>query len=168
MAVMSVLMTIVSTALFRMYRQQTVMVERTFQTSTWLRLNRDFRHDMHAATSVRQSEDGQRLELTTPENRIVWLADGENIRRVVPRAESPDVVETALAVSLPGELYSFPDNTVRLILTSGENEAAAVAMVEVTPPLTPNGGIVAPNLVVAAAGLDHRFANRRATQEAQP
>jgi hypothetical protein len=166
--VMSVLMTLISTTLFRMYRHQTVMVERTFQTSTWLRLSRDFRQDVHAATSIIQSEDGRQLEVTTPDARVVWLADGEIVRRVVPTPETSDAVTSVNAVTLPGEAYVFADNTTRLVLTSGVSGAASVASVEVTPLPTPNGGTLPPDVTVATTGLDHRFANRDSTPEAQP
>ena len=166
MTVMSVLMTIASTALFRMYRQQTLMVERTFQTSTWLRLNRDFRQDVHAATSIHRAEDGSQLELTTPDSRIIWITGGENARRIIPADDSP-VTQNASA-SLPGEQYSFPDRSLQFVLASGENGARDIASIELKPHPTPNGGVATSNAVVAAVGLDHRFLASNSTSEEQP
>lgn len=168
MTIMSVLLTIVSTSLFRMYRQQAVMVERTFQTSTWLQLNRDFRDDLHAATSVTQSDDGNQLDLTTPDARIIWLADGENVRRVVQNTDSPAGTEAVSAASLPGERYVFAEHTIRFMLAGGGNGTASVASIELTPQPTSKGGVMAPSVAVVTAGLDHRFVKRNATPEAQP
>ena len=168
MTVLSILLTIASTALFRMYRQQTVMVERTFLTSTWLLLNRDFRHDLHAATSVTKSDDANQFELTTPRARIIWLTDGENVRRVVQNSDSPTGTDAVPAASLPGERYVFAEHTIRFLLTEGDNGTASVASIEVTPRPTSKGGVVAPNVAVATVGLDHRFVKRDATPEAQP
>lgn len=168
MTILSILLTIVSTALFRMYRQQSVMVERTFQTSTWLHLNRAFRQDVHAATSVTQSEDGNQLELATPDARIIWLADEDKVRRVIPKSDSPAGATVVPVTALPGEQFVFPDHTVRFVLTVGANDAATVASIEVSPRPTPNGGMVAPDVAVATAGLDHRFSIRNSTPEEQP
>ncbi|MDA0282241.1 MAG: hypothetical protein O3B13_06780 [Planctomycetota bacterium] len=149
--IMSVLMTLVSTALFRMYRQEMLMVERTFETSTWLRLQRDFCRDLHVASSVEQSDDGSRLTLTDSESSIIWLIDGDDVKRVLRNLDSE-----ADPGSLPGEQYSFEDSTIRFSVEKSAT-GTTIAAVEVTPPLTPNGGTSAANVVIATSGLDHRF-----------
>lgn len=166
-SVMGVLMTLVATALFRMYRQESLMVERTFQTSVWLKLNREFREDIHAATSVTQSADG-RLELTTSGETVIWLADGENVRRIVPADGA--AVEPGLdnAAKLPGERYAFADSSSRLLLTKPGDAATAIASVEVTLPATATGATVQPLVASVAVGLDHRFASAGSTSEGQP
>ena len=78
MTVMSVLMTIASTSLFQMFRQESRMVERAFQTSSWLRLTQDFREDVHSALTIKQTGNSNRLDLVTAEGPGTWLADGEN------------------------------------------------------------------------------------------
>ena len=168
--VMSILMTVVANALFRMYRQEALMVERAFATSTWLRLDRDFRQDMHAASAVNLSEDGTQLALTMPDSRVIWLADGENVRRIVPASAELDATTAA---AIPGEQYVFADGSTRLLLTK-TGDAAAVASVEVTPPATATatatatGVSVPPNVIVATIGLDHRFATVGSASEGQP
>lgn len=168
MTVMSVLMTIASTSLFQMLRQESRMVERTFQTSTWLQMSRDFREDIHAALVVKQTAGGSRLELTTPDGTVTWVADGEKVRRISQSLAVTDAVDAPTVESLPGEQYAFADHVARLLLTAGTSGAASVASIEVAPLPTPNGGIILPNVVVATAGLDHRFLASVATAEEQP
>lgn len=168
MAVMSVLMTIASTSLFQMLRQESRMVERTFQTSTWLQLSRNFRQDIHAALMIKQSENGNRLELVTTDGPVTWLADGEKIRRTSQNVELADETDTSDIRSLPGEQYVFTDSVAKLSLTVGTAGTASVASVEVAPSPTPNGGIIPPSVVVATAGLDHRFLASVAIPEDQP
>ena len=161
-------MTIASTSLFQMLRQESRMVERTFQTSTWLQLSRDFRQDVHAALAVKQSEAGIQLELTTPDGPITWVADGEKVRRISQSLEVADGADSPAVSALPGEKYLFVDHVARLSLTIGTSGTASVASVEVTPLPTPHGGVVPGNVVVATAGLDHRFLASVATAEEQP
>ena len=168
MTVMSVLMTIASTSLFQMLRQESRIVERTFQTSTWLQMSRDFREDIHSALVVKQTAGGSLLELTTPDGPVTWVADGEKVRRISQSLEVTDAADVPIVESLPGERYVFTDHVARLLLTAGTSSAASVALIEVAPLPTPNGGIVHPNVVVATAGLDHRFLASVATAEEQP
>lgn len=168
MAIMSVLMTIASTSLFQMLRQESRMVERTFQTATWLQLSRDFRQDVHTALMIKQSENGSRLELVTSEGPVTWLADGEKIRRTTQSVELDDGADASAIANLPGEQYVFADSVTKLSLTVGTAGTASVASVEVAPMPTPNGGIVPPNVIVATAGLDHRFLASVAMPEDQP
>lgn len=168
MAIMSVLMTIASTSLFQMFRQESRMVERTFQTSTWLQLSRDFRQDIHSALTVTLSEAGTRLELTTPDGPVTWVADGEKVRRITQSLESAGATDSPAVSSLPGEQYVFVDHVARLSLTVGPSGTASVASVEVEPLPTPHGGVVPGNVVTATAGLDHRFLASVATAEEQP
>jgi len=168
MGIMSILMTIASTSLFQMFRQESRMVERAFQTSTWLQLSRNFRQDIHAALTVKQSDDGSRLELATPDGPVTWVADGEKIRRISQSLSSDDAADSSAIQSLPGEQYVFVDNVARLLLTVGTSGTATVASIEVTPLPTPNGGAAPSNVTVATVGLDHRFQATVATAEAQP
>lgn len=167
MTVMSVLMTIVANALFRMYRQQTVMVERTFQTSTWLRLSRDFRQDVHASISIKRSGEGNQLEMALPETRVIWVTDGASVRRIVPADDSVEPPDRTVLRSLPGESYTFVDCTVRLEVSSAGNGGEPIASVEVSPLPTPDGRTASSHLAAVTAGLDHRFAGG-STQEVQP
>lgn len=167
MTVMSVLMIIVANALFSMYRQQTVMVERSFQTSTWLRLTRDFRQDVHASESIRQSGDNSHLEMLLPDSRVVWVADGTSVRRIVPADDSVRAGDRTTLRSLPGESYTFADCTVRLELSSGDSDSEPIASLEVEPLPVPDGRTVSSQFVAVTAGLDHRFA-ARSTGEIQP
>lgn len=157
MTVMSALMIIVANALFRMYRQQTVMVERSFQTSTWLRLSRDFRQDVHASESIRQSDDNSHLEMRLPDSRVVWVADGTSVRRIVPADDSVQAGDPALR-SLPGESYTFADCAVRLELSSEDSDGEPIASLEVQPLPVPDGRTASSQFVAVTAGLDHRFA----------
>lgn len=168
MSIMSVLMTIASTSLFKMLRQESLMVERAFQTSTWLQLSRDFRHDIHAALMIKQSENGSRLELVTTDGPVTWLADGEKIRRTTQSVGLDDGADASAIANLPGEQYVFTDSVAKLSLTVGTAGTASVASVEVAPMPTPNGGIVPPNVIVATAGLDHRFLASVAMPEERP
>ena len=168
MAIMSILMTIASTSLFQMFRQESLMVERAFQTSTWLQLSRDFRQDIHAALTVKQSGDGSRLQLATPDGPVTWVADGEKIRRISQSLPSEDAANSPAIQSLPGEQYVLIDNLARLSLTVGTSGTATVASIEVTPLPTLNGGVAPSNVTVATVGLDHRFQASVATAEEQP
>lgn len=160
--IMSVLMTLMSTSLFRMYRQEMLMVERTFETSTWLRLQRDFCRDLHVASSVEQSDDGHRLTLTDTEASIIWLIDGDDVKRVLRNSDSE-----ADPGSLPGEQYSFEDSTIRFSVETSAT-GMAITTVEVTPPPTPNGGTSTANVIVATVGLDHRFLRSGTISGEQP
>ena len=168
MGIMSILMTIASTSLFQMFRQESRMVERAFQTSTWLQLSREFRRDVHASLTVQQSEDGNRLELVTPDGPVTWVADGEKIRRISQSLSSDDAADSPAIQSLPGEQYVFIDDVTKLSLTVGTAGTASVASVEVAPLPTLNGGVAPSNVTVATVGLDHRFLASVATAEAQP
>ena len=168
MAIMSILMTIASTSLFQMFRQESRMIERAFQTSTWLQLSRDFRQDVHATLTVKQSEDGNRLELVTPDGPVTWVADGEKIRRISQSLSSEDATNSQAIQSLPGEQYVFVDNVARFSLTVGTSGTATVASIEVTPLPTPNSGVGPSNITVATAGLDHRFLASVTSAEEQP
>lgn len=168
MTVMSVLMTISAGALFRMYRQQSLMVERTFQTSTWLQMSRMFRQDVHAATVIRRLDDADQLEMATPEGRTFWFADEGTVRRVVTSQESDEAADVASLRSRPGENFTFVDSTVRLNLSSDDSDAASVATVEILPLPTPGGARTPISTVVVAAGLDHRFTKNESTSEGQP
>ncbi len=168
MAIMSVLMTIASTSLFQMFRQESRMVEQAFRTSTWLQLSRDFRQDVHAAIAIKQSKDGSRLELATPDGPVTWVTDGEKIRRITQSLSFDDAAGAPAINSLPGEQYVLTDNVAWLSLTVGTSGTATLASIEVTPLPTPNGGVAASNVAVAAAGLDHRFHATVAKAEAQP
>lgn len=160
--IMSVLMTIASTSLFRMYRQEALMVEQTFQTSTWMRLSRDFRQDLHVADTVSQSEDGSRLVLTNADSRITWLVSGHDVKRVVQKSDS----ETELD-QLPGEQYSFTGSAIRFSVETSD-VVNPVASIEVSLPATPNGGIPPSKVAVATAGLDHRFLRQSDNMGEQP
>lgn len=168
MAIMSILMTIASTSLFQMFRQESRMVERAFQTSTWLQVSREFRHDVHTALMIKQSEDGTRLELVTTEGPVTWVADGEKIRRTTQSVELGDTTDASDISKLPGEQYVFADSAAELLLTVGTAGTASVATLEIKPLPAPNGGIGPSNMVVATAGLDHRFLTPVAMPEEQP
>lgn len=168
MAIMSVLMTIASTSLFQMFRQESRMIERAFQTSTWLQLSREFRHDVHAALMIKQSEDGKRLELVTTDGPVTWVAGGEKIRRTTQSVELENSTDPSDMSKLPGEQYVFADSAAELLLTVGTAGTASVAKLEIKPLPTPNGGIGPSNMVVATAGLDHRFLTPVAMPEEQP
>lgn len=143
------------------------MVERAFQTSTWLQVSRNFRQDVHAALTVKQSEDGSRLDVVTPDGPITWLADGEKIRRIIQRPPSEEAVDSPAINSLPGEQYVFVDNVARLSLTVGASGTATLASIEVTPFPTPNGDGAPANVTVAVVGLDNQFLARVTAAEEQ-
>lgn len=168
MAIMSILMTIASTSLFQMFRLESRMIERAFQTSTWLQVSREFRHDVHTALMIKQSEDATRLELLTTEGLVTWVANGEKIRRTTQSVELEDATEASAINRLPGEQYVFTDSVAQLSLTAGAAGTASLATLEVEPLPTPNGGIVPSKTVVATAGLDHRFLTPAARPEDQP
>tara|TARA_R110002072_G_scaffold303099_1_gene493379 strand:+ start:65935 stop:66549 length:615 start_codon:yes stop_codon:yes gene_type:complete len=171
MTVMSVLMTIASTSLFQMFRQESRMVERAFQTSSWLRLTQDFREDVHSALTIKQTGNSNRLDLVTAEGPVTWLADGEKIRRITQSLELTDAADTTAIARLPGEQFVFPESVAQLSLTvgaAGAAGAASVASIEISPMLTANGGGLPPKVAVATAGLDHRFLASAATTEEQP
>ena len=168
MAILSVLTTIASTSLFQMFRQESRMVERTFQTSTWLQLSQTFRRDLHSALMVKQSDDGSRLELVTTEGPVTWLADGEKVRRTTQSVELDAGADASAIANLPGEQYVFSDSVVQLSLTVGTTGHASLASIQVSPQPEPGGGSLPPKVVVATAGLDHRFLSPVAMPEEQP
>jgi hypothetical protein len=96
------------------------------------------------------------------------LTDGEKIRRISQSLALADETDTSAIAGLPGEQFVFVDSVAQLSLTVGTSGTASVASVEVAPLPTPNGGIVPPNVVVATAGLDHRFLASVATAKEQP
>lgn len=163
MSVLSVLMTVAATALFRMYRQEASMVRRTVRTAVWQRLNRDFRRDVHAALAISPSEDGTELVLLNADSRITWRTDGDVVKRVLQESDS-----TVPTESIPGEQYAFAESSIRFVLEASSDAARQLASVEVTPPPAANGGIGPASVAVAAAGLDHRFSKPNDVSGAAP
>lgn len=161
-SLMGILLTISTTALYRMFRQEALMVERAFETSTWMRLSRDFRRDVHVSRSATPSEDGTRFVLTGSDSRIVWIIKDGDVKRV-----SQDLKSESDPSLTPGEQYAFSDSTIRFLLEK-PGGAKAIASIEVTPALKPHGGASPAKVILAAVGLDHRFFNHDAVSGDQP
>ena len=136
MTVLSILLTVSSTALVRMYKQQTLQLERIAHTATWQRLSRDFRNDVHASRSVsRGGDDGTLLILAQTDQTVTWFVVNESLRRVVtvPGAESestPDPRQSA------GETYRFPKSTLQ-ISVNDEFDNVSFAVIELTSSRSP-------------------------------
>lgn len=135
MTVLGVLLTVSGTALVRMYKQQTLQLERIAHTSMWQRLSRDFRDDVHAALSVTSgTDDGKVMVLAQQDQTVTWFVVEDSLRRVVtvPGSESemqPDPGQTV------GETYRFPDTILQL--SSQEDSGGAFAVVEMASPDSP-------------------------------
>lgn len=156
MTVMSALLTIVSTALFRLYRQEATMVEQVWQSTVWQRLNRDFRADLHQATSAALSEDQTEIQLQHAESRISWKLEDDEIRRVRQTTDQPVDLSTQT-----GEQYRFPDASIGFALTT-EKGHLSIASIEFTPAALPGGQSRKRSRIVATVGIDHRFASSSA------
>jgi len=137
MTVMSVLLTVAATALFRMYRQQGRQLERIAQTAAWQRLARDFRDDVHATRSVSlNADDTSRLILNKPDGTVVWLVHEDEIRRIQQARGATDVDVAEISADQPGERYVFPDASVAFSVVT-ETAQADIAVVEITRPAPP-------------------------------
>ena len=157
MAVLSILLTVSGTALVRMYRQQSLQLERIARTAAWQRLARDFRNDVHSATDVSISEDDPTLlVITQTDQTITWVVVNDSIRRVMtgPSSEpQPDIDPR----QMPGEAYRFLDATLQITVVS-DNDTATFAVVAVTS--HEPAGIAEPSTdrIEAHVGRDLNFA----------
>jgi type II secretory pathway pseudopilin PulG len=156
LTVMSVLLTVAATALFRMYRQQGRQLERIAQTAAWQRLARDFRDDVHATRSVSLNEDDtSRLILDTPDGTVVWLVHEDEIRRIQHARGATGVAASEVSADQPGERYVFPDASVKFSVVT-ETAQADIAVVRITPPAPP-GSVPPPATALhARVSLDFR------------
>jgi len=156
MTVMSVLLTVAATALFRMYRQQGRQLERIALTAAWQRLARDFRDDVHATRSVSLDEDDtSRLILGKPDGTVVWLVHEDEIRRIQQARGTTDVAASEISADQPGERYVFPDASLKFSLIA-ETAQAEIAVVEVTPPAPPGSVPPSATALHARVSLDFR------------
>ena len=150
MTVMSGLLSVAATALFRMYRQQGRQLERIAQTAAWQRLARDFRDDVHSARSVSINEDDtSRLILDKPDGTVVWLVHADEIRRIQLRGTEE------VSAAQPGERYVFPNASLKfsIIVKTARTD---IAVVEVTPPAPP-ASVPPPAIALhARVSLDYR------------
>lgn len=157
MAVLSILLTVSGTALVRMYRQQSLQLERIARTAAWQRLARDFRNDVHAAMGASVSEDAAaQLVISQADQIITWIVVNDSVRRIVTSADSESQPATDLK-QRPGETYHFPDATLQLTVVES-TDTTAFAIVEVTS--HEPAGIAEPTTrrIEAYVGRDLNFA----------
>ena len=155
MSMLSVMLTFCGVMLAKLFRQHASLTTLTAQTGTWTRLTRDFRQDLHAATSAEISgADRRNLLLTVGEQRIRWTVSADVIRRTVESAEAVKA-EGSPAGHTPGERYVLANSVSRFEVTALPSQVASL-IVEAgadrdlqTPVLK--------GTVEAVVGLDHRW-----------
>lgn len=148
--ILSVLMTLVGSILFRVYRHQAVLAVATHQTSTWLRLARTLRSDLHATTQVSASgDDGSQLALVLGSDSVTWAIEGDRVQRTSKTSDEAGEAVGAESFVLPHARLKFDiskiDNRQLVRLT-----ATASKQTDDTQP-------AAHGTIESAVGLDRRW-----------
>ncbi|MDA0591029.1 MAG: hypothetical protein O2820_10310 [Planctomycetota bacterium] len=152
MTCMSILITLSGMLLFRLLHQQVEMTKAVVQTGTWTRLARDFRNDVHAARSAKQTgEAGNALELTFDDGTVTWRSDGEFVHRAHRPADSQTGPELT-----PGERYRCQNATATFSLSQAE-ATGSLAVLQVAPVDSSEASYAATSLRISTAvGLSRR------------
>ena len=149
MSMLSVILTFCGVMLAKLFRQHASLTTLTAQTGTWTRLSRDFRQDLHAATSAEISgARSSKLLLNVSGERIQWTVLADVIHRTVETAGRP-------AEQTPGEKYVLANSVSRFEVAAMQPPVASL-IVEAGPERdlqTP----VLKGTVEAVVGFDHRW-----------
>ena len=149
MSMLSVMLTFCGVMLSKLFRQHASLTTLTAQTGTWTRLTRDFRQDLHAATSAEISgADRRNLLLTVGEQRIHWTVAADEIHRTVEtvgrETEQTPGERYVLANSVSRfEVKALPSQVASLIVEAGADRNLQTPVLKGT--------------VEAVVGLDHRW-----------
>lgn len=122
MTIMSAVLSIGVTGLVRLFRVQSSEVQALSEAAVWRRLSRDFRADVHLASTA-TCATAERLELATATGLIVWSVEGDTLRRVL----QPAVEGEAAAESV--EAYRIPDGGFALSLSPAQGDRSVIASV---------------------------------------
>lgn len=158
MGVMSILLTVSGTALIRMYKQQSVMLQTLDNGAAWKRLARDFRTDVHSAENVSPAAgDTNRIDLTIDGRPVAWIVDGELIRRVTATNDASEI-----EINAAGERYVFPDSTLELAISEANAGQSSIVTVVVRAGSESRDSQTGSGSIKAVAGFDHRFRSTEA------
>ncbi len=151
-SILSVILTLFLTVMFRVYQQQTMFTVATHQSSTWLRLARSLRADLHAATSAKVSgENGSVLELTGGGEFVRWTIEGTEVRRVLN--ESTDsATDSATGI----ERFVLPNTELMFELQGIEQRQQARLVAKTSTQLDPTLP-TSSGTIESAVGLDRRW-----------
>ncbi len=122
MTIMSAVLTVGVTGLARLFRVQSGEVHALSEATVWRRLSRDFRADVHLASTA-TCATSDRLELGTAAGLVVWSVEGDALRRAV----QPTVEGEVAAESV--EHYRIPDVGFVLSLSPAEDDRSVIASV---------------------------------------
>lgn len=159
MSMLSVITTFCGVMLAKLFRQHAALTTLTAQTGTWTRLTRDFRHDLHAATTAEVSgDDSRNLLLTVGEQRIRWTVSADVIRRTVETAEAAKA-EGSPAGQTPGERYVLANSVSRFEVTAMPSPVASL-IVEAGPDRDQKTPVLK-GTVEAVVGFDRRWERKQ-------
>jgi len=154
--VLSLLLGVCGTALVRMYRQQMQMMETIAWRAAMQRLERDFRVDLHRASSARIADDDpRRLTLTAPEGTVLWLISDNEVRRVMEAGQiagpRPDAARGT------GERFGFMLSEIRFVHEPLADINRELFHIEIKGPRTRDGASGPTHRISGLRGMDHRF-----------
>jgi hypothetical protein len=121
---MSVLMTIVATILFRMFRHETTVLTSVAESGVAARIAGIMRDDIHSAKSVSVSANGKTLTVQQESVRIVWSQVSANTiqRTRIELAEDRDLE------SIPGERFRIQNVKTHFAVKAAENESKPIVI----------------------------------------
>lgn len=142
MSILSVILLLFGNVLFRVYRHQTLLTVATHQSSTWLRMARTLRADLHAARCASLSgDDSAELVLADDGGSTRWTINGSEVRRLSASGN---------------ERFVLPNARLKFELVESEKRQlarlTAAAMPLADPSLPPSSGVIE-----IAVGLDRRW-----------
>ncbi len=148
--ILSVLMALVGSILFRVYRQQSLLTVATHQSSTWLRLARALRSDLHAAAQVSVSGDNNsQLTFNLGPDAVTWSIKGDRVRRA-------SKASNGTGESIGTESFVLPRAGLKFEL-SGSDNRQLVKLIATAPTQTDDGQPAAHGTIEGAVGLDRRW-----------
>ncbi len=165
MSMLSVITTFCGVMLAKLFRQHASLTTLTAQTGTWTRLTRDFRHDLHGATTAELSgADGRNLLLTVGGQRIRWTVSADVIRRTVEAGKEAETAEAAKAEGsptgqTPGERYVLANSISRFEVAAMQPPVASL-IVEAGPDRDQKTPVLK-GTVEAVVGFDRRWERKQ-------
>lgn len=155
LSIVSVITCFCGVMLAKLFRQHASLTTLTAQTGTWTRLTRDFRRDLHAATSAEISgAGGHNLLLDVAGERIHWTISADVIQRTVAPSKSAETVDRPVE-QRPGEKYVLA-NSVSHFEVGAMQPPVASLIVEAGPDRDQKTPVLK-GTIEAAVGFDHRW-----------
>lgn len=155
MTMLSIIMTISGTALFRLFRQQSDLSVSIAHSALLSRLARDFRADAHAAQDVTVAGDGGReIVFRNGTGLVTWSVGTGLVTRATRDGQATDVTQ-------PTESTRLPEMELRFEVlpkpTSDQSTDSPRVRMTLLPTAQAKFHVVTTTTIDAAVGLNHRF-----------